>query len=136
MKGSDEQGPSQGTGLGKAANGCKTTDLAFAPEIQGNFGATGSPDANAQYAALTGNDPMRDVALSGAATGSSGGLGGQTGPRGGSLSGGSSFQIFVANSTPNKPTNFFASSVGGAGSAGGTTTVIAIVIVCTVSNSC
>ena len=72
-----------GTGLGKAANVCKTTDLTFALEIQGDLGATGSPDANGQYAAITGNDPTQSVALSGAATGSSGGVGGQTTPSGG-----------------------------------------------------
>jgi hypothetical protein len=41
-----------GTRLGKAANDCKTTDLTFALEIQGDLGATGSPDANGQYAAI------------------------------------------------------------------------------------
>lgn len=122
-----------GTGLGKAANVCKTTDLTFALEIQGNLGATGSTDANTQYAALTGNDPTRSVALSGAASGSSGGVGGQTTPTGGGFSG-SSFQTFVSNSVSNNPTNYFSSSVGGAGSAGGTTTTTTII--CTVSGSC
>jgi hypothetical protein len=117
-----------GTGLGKAANVCKTTDLTFALEIQGELGATGSPDANGQYAAITGNDPTRSVALSG----SSGGVGGQTTPSGGSTTTGSAFQTFSANSTSNNPTNYFSSS--GAGSAGSTTT--ATTIVCTVSNSC
>jgi hypothetical protein len=121
-----------GTGLGKAANVCKTTDLTFSLEIQGDLGATGSADANAQYAALTGNDPTRSVALSGATTGSSGGVGGQTSATGGTSGTGSSFQTFVANSVSNNPTNYFSSSVGGAGSAGGTTTTI----VCTVSGSC
>lgn len=120
-----------GTGLGKAANVCKTTDLTFASEIQGNLGSTGSPDANAQYAALTGNDPTRSVALSGA---SSGGVGGQSTPTGGSSGPSSSFQTFVANSVSNNPTNYFTSSVGGAGSAGGTTTTTTII--CTVSGSC
>ena len=59
-----------GTGLGKAANICRTTDLTFSLQIQGNLAATGSLDANAQYAAITGNDPTRSVALSGATTGS------------------------------------------------------------------
>jgi hypothetical protein len=117
-----------GTGLGKAANVCKTTDLTFALEIQGDLGATGSPDANGQYAAITGNDPTRSVALSG----SSGGVGGQTTPSGGSTTTGTAFQTFLANSTSNIPTNYFNSS--GAGSAGSTTT--ATTIVCTVSNSC
>jgi hypothetical protein len=121
-----------GTGLGKAANVCKTTDLTFALEIQGDLGATGSPDANGQYAAITGNDPTRSVALSGAATGSSGGVGGQTTPSGGSTTTGTAFQAFLANSTSNNPTNYFSSS--GAGSAGSTTTTTTIV--CTVSNSC
>src|SRR6266702_2940440 len=118
-----------GTGLGKAANVCKTTDLTFSLEIQGDLGATGSADANAQYAALTGNDPTRSVALSGATTGSSGGVGGQTSATGGTSGTGSSVQIFVANSVSNNPTNYFSSSVSGASSAGGTTTTI----VCTVS---
>ncbi|MBR1171009.1 hypothetical protein [Bradyrhizobium liaoningense] len=121
-----------GTGLGKAANVCKTTDLTFALEIQGDLGATGSSDANAQYAALTGNDPTRSVALSGATTGSSGGVGGQTSATGGTFGVGSSFQTFVANSVSNNPTSYFSSSVGGASSAGGTSTTI----VCTVSGSC
>ncbi|WBL80301.1 hypothetical protein I3J27_07730 [Bradyrhizobium xenonodulans] len=122
-----------GTGLGKAANVCKTTDLTFSLEIQGDLGAIGSPDANAQYAALTGNDPTRSVALSGAATGSSGGVGGQTTPTGNTFSG-ASVQTFVANSVSNNPTNYFSSSVGSAGSAGGTTTTTTII--CTVSGSC
>jgi len=121
-----------GTGLGKAANVCKTTDLTFSLEIQGDLGATGSADANAQYAALTGNDPTRSVALSGATTGSSGGVGGQTSATGGTSGTGSSFQAFVTNIVSNNPTNYFSSSVGGAGLAGGTTTTI----VCTVSGSC
>ncbi|MET4456760.1 hypothetical protein ABIB10_006881 [Bradyrhizobium sp. RT3b] len=121
-----------GTGLGKAANVCKTTDLTFSLEIQSDLGATGSADANAQYAALTGNDPTRSVALSGATTGSSGGVGGQTSATGGTSDSGSSFQSFVANSVSNNPTNYFSSSVGGASSASGTTTAI----VCTVSGSC
>lgn len=121
-----------GTGLGKAANVCKTTDLTFSLEIQGDLGATGSPDANTQYAAITGNDPTRSVALSGATTGSSGGVGGQTSATGGTSGSGSSFQTFVSNSVSNNPTNYFSSNVGGAGSAGGTTTTI----VCTVSGSC
>src|SRR4051794_16384638 len=123
-----------GTGLGKAANVCKTTDLSFALEIQGELGATGSPDANAQYAAITGNDPTRSVALSGA---SSGGLGGQTTPTGSGSGGGFSSQTFVANSVSNKPGNYFSGGVGGAGAAGsasgGTTTTT---VVCTVSSSC
>lgn len=123
-----------GTGLGKAANVCKTTDLAFALEIQGELGATGSPDANAQYAAITGNDPTRSVALSGA---SSGGLGGQTTPTGSGSGGGFSSQTFVANSVSNKPGNYFSGGVGGAGAAGsqsgGTTTTT---VVCIVSSSC
>jgi hypothetical protein len=118
-----------GTGLGKAANVCKTTDLSFALEIQGDLGATGSPDANGQYAAITGNDPTRSVALSG----SSGGVGGQTTPSGGSTTTGTAFQAFLANSTSNNPTNYFSASSSGAGSAGSTTTTT---IVCTVSNSC
>ena len=104
-----------GTGLRKAANVCKTTDLAFALQIQGELAASGSPDANAQYAALTGNDPI------GATTGSSGGVGDQTTATGGRSSTGSSFQTFAANSVSNNPTNCFSSSVSGAGSAGGTT---------------
>ena len=121
-----------GTGLGKAANICKTTDLPFSLEIQGNLGATGSPDANAQYAAITGNDPTRSVALSGATTGSPGSVGGSTSQQGGSSSGSSALQIFLANSVSNNPTNYFTGSSGGAGGAGGTTTTI----VCAVSNSC
>ncbi|WOH57348.1 MULTISPECIES: hypothetical protein [Bradyrhizobium] len=121
-----------GTGLGKAANVCKTTDLTFALEIQGDLGATGSPDANGQYAAVTGNDPTRSVALSGATTGSSGGVGGQTTPTGGAFSG-TSFQSFVSNSVSNNPTNYFSSSVGGAGSAGGSNTTT---IICSVSGTC
>ncbi|MGY4606973.1 hypothetical protein ACVW16_005385 [Bradyrhizobium sp. USDA 4474] len=140
LKDLENKGPSSsalqkaiGTGLGKAANVCKTTDLTFSLEIQSDLGATGSADANAQYAALTGNDPTRSVALSGATTGSSGGVGGQTSATGGtSGTGSSSFQTFVANSVSNNPTNYFSSSVSGAGSAGGTTTTI----VCTVSGSC
>lgn len=123
-----------GTGLGKAANICKTADLTFSLEIQGNLGATGSPDANAQYAAITGNDPTRSVALSGATTGSPGGVGGSTGQQSGSLSGGSSLQTFSANSVSNNPTNYFTGGAGGAGGAGGTTTTTTIV--CAVSNSC
>lgn len=122
-----------GTGLGKAANVCKTTDLPFASEIQGNLGATGSPDANSQYAAITGNDPTRAVALSGAAAGSSGGSGGQTSPTAGTFTGGTSFQTFVSNSVSNNPSNYFSASAGSAGSAGGNTTTT---IVCTVSTSC
>ncbi|QPF90285.1 hypothetical protein [Bradyrhizobium commune] len=121
-----------GSGLGKAANVCKTTDLTFSLEIQGDLGATGSTDANTQYAAITGNDPTRSVALSGAASGSSGGSGGQTTPT--SISGFSSpAQTFVANSVSNNPTSYFSSSVSGASSAsGGTTTTF----VCTVSGTC
>jgi len=120
-----------GTGLGKAANVCKTTDLAFALEIQGELGAMGSPDANAQYAAITGNDPTRSVALSGATTGA--GLGGQTTATGAGA-GGSTAQNFVANSVSNKPGNYFSAgaSGGGGGSPGGTTTTV----VCTVSSTC
>lgn len=123
-----------GTGLGKAANVCKTTDLTFSLEIQGDLGATGSPDANAQYAALTGNDPTRAVALSGAGAGSSGGVGGQTSPLGSTFNGGTSFQTFVSNSVSNVPSNYFSAGAGSAGSAGGNTTTTTIV--CTVSTSC
>lgn len=123
-----------GTGLGKAANVCKTTDLTFSLEIQGNLGATGSPDANAQYAALTGNDPTRAVALSGAATGSSGGVGGQTSSTGSTFSGGTSLQTFVSNSVSNNPTSYFSSSVSGASASSTSTTTTTIV--CTVSGSC
>ena len=123
-----------GTGLGKAANNCKTTDLAFAAEIQGNLGATGSSDANTQYAAITGNDPTRSVALSGAASGSPGSVGGGTGPQASAAGGNSAFQAFLANSVSNIPTNYFTGSASGAGAAGsGTTTTT---IICTVSNSC
>ncbi|MBR0797168.1 hypothetical protein JQ615_17385 [Bradyrhizobium jicamae] len=127
-----------GTGLGKAANVCKTTDLTFSLEIQGELGATGSTDANAQYAALTGNDPTRSVALSGATTGSGGGSGGQTTPLGGAASFSSPLQTFVANSVSNKPTNFFTSSTSGGGSLPATTTTNTpiTIIVCTVSRSC
>lgn len=141
LKDLTNQGPSTaalqkaiGTGLGKAANVCKTTDLTFSLEIQGDLGATGSPDANAQYAAITGNDPTRSVALSGAATGSSGGVGGQTSATTGSFFGSSSFQTFAANSVSNNPTSYFSSSVGSASSISGSTTTTTIV--CTVSGSC
>jgi hypothetical protein len=125
-----------GTGLGKAANVCKTTDLTFSLEIQSDLGATGSPDANAQYAALTGNDPTRSVALSGAATGSSGGVGGQTSPTGGAFSSTASFQTFVANSVSNNPTNYFNPGAGASASSTTTTTTTTTTIVCTVSGSC
>jgi len=59
-------------------------------------------------------------------------VGGQTSATGGTSATGSSFQTFVANSVSNNPTNYFSSSVSGAGSASGTTTAI----VCTVSGSC
>ena len=59
LKDLENKGPSSsalqkaiGTGLGKAANVCKTTDLTFSLEIQGDLGAAGSADANAQYAAF------------------------------------------------------------------------------------
>src|SRR5262249_16932034 len=119
-----------GTGLGKAANVCKTTDLTFSTEIQGDLGATGSPDANGQYAAITGNDPTRSVALSGATTGSSGGVGGQTSQQPDTFGQSSAFQPFLANSTSNSPTNYFIGGAGGSSGSGTTT------IVCTVSNSC
>lgn len=124
-----------GTGLGKAANVCKTTDLTFSLEIQSQLGATGSPDANTQYAAITGNDPTRAVAASGATTGSSGGVGGQTSPNGNAFTGGTPLQTFVSNSVSNNPSNYFSSSVGGAGSAGNNATTTTT-IVCTVSTTC
>ena len=99
-----------GTGLGKAANICRTDT--FSLQIQGNLAATGSPDANAQYAAITGNDPTRSVALSGATTGSSESVGDSTSQRDGSSSGSSAFQTFFANSESKDPTNYFMGSAG------------------------
>jgi hypothetical protein len=114
-----------GTGLGKAANVCRTTDLAFSLEIQGDLAATGSTDAIAQYAVLTGNDPTGSVASSGA------GLGGETTARGGTFGTGSPSKAFVANSVSNNRSSSFSSGVGSAGSTAGGTT-----IVCTVSGTC
>jgi hypothetical protein len=124
-----------GTGLGKASNDCKVPDLAFATEIQIQLAGAGSADANAQYAAVTGNNPTGTVAAGGGAAGSPGEVGGSTGGSGGSSSGSAGVQAFAANSVSNNPTNFFGASVGGAGADGGgagTTTTV----VCTVSNSC
>ena len=100
-----------GTGLAKAANICRTTDLTFSLQIRGNLAATGSPDANAQYAAITANDPTRSVALSGATTGSSESVG-DSSQRDGSSSGSSAFQTFFANSASKDPTNYFMGSAG------------------------
>lgn len=116
-----------GTGFGKAVNICKATDLTFSLEIQGNLGATSSPDANAQYAAITGNDPTRSVALAGAASGSSGSVGGSTSQQGGSSSASSVFLAFQPNSVSNNPTNYFFGSAGSAIVAGrNTTTTISV----------
>jgi hypothetical protein len=126
-----------GTGLGKTANVCKTTDLTFSLEIRSDLGATGSPDANAQYAAITGNDPTRAVALLGAGSGSSGSVGGQTSSAGSSFMGGTSLRTSVSSSVSNNPSSYFSASAGSAGSAGGsTTTTTTTTIVCTVSTSC
>ena len=51
-----------GTGLGKASNDCKVPDLAFATEIQIQLAGAGSAEANAQYAAVTGNNSTGTVA--------------------------------------------------------------------------
>ena len=113
LKGLTANGPGmsdlqKAIGTGKAANIRRT----FSLQIQGNLAATGSPDANAQYAAITGNDPTRSVALSGATTGSPGSVGDSTSQRDGSPSGSSAFQTFFANSESNNPTNYFMGSAG------------------------
>jgi hypothetical protein len=96
-----------GTGLGKASNICKAPDLGFATEIQTQLAGAGSSDANAQYAAITGNDPTRSVAAGGLGSGS---VGGQTTPVNGPSGGSSSLQTFSVNSVSNNPTNYSTSA--------------------------
>jgi hypothetical protein len=67
-----------GSGLGQAALALVRINQPYATQIQQLLAAADNADANAAYAAVTGNQPIGAVGAGGA--GSSGGLGGQINP--------------------------------------------------------
>src|SRR5258708_5555415 len=92
-----------GTGLGLAAGVCIRPDPTFAGEIQTELAGTDSIAAKAQYAAVTGNNPLGSV---GGFAASSGAVGGQTNPLG-TTTGGSGLQTFTSNSSSDIPATYF-----------------------------
>src|ERR1700687_261141 len=109
-----------GTGLGLAANICLVPDSRFAAEIQTQLADTPSEEAKLQYAAVTGNKPIRAVAAGGG--GYAGGSGGGTSGLGNTRGSAGAFQPFLSNRVSNIPTNFF--SGGGVSALGSSTSFI------------
>jgi hypothetical protein len=136
LKGTDanvDQQKAIGAGLGLAAGVCLRPDPTFAGEIQTELAGTDSVSAKAQYAAVTGNNPLGSIGGFGA---SSGAVGGQTNPLG-TTTGSSSFQAFTSNSVSNIPKDYFTGGVTGAGgSSTSTTSNFTTNNTCTVSSTC
>jgi hypothetical protein len=115
-----------GTGLGEAAGLCIRPDPAFAADIQTQLAGSTSDAAKNDYAAVTGNQPIRSVAGGGGVSG--GASGGSTGGSLTSSGGSTAFSQFSSNSTLNTATNFFTGGVsgGGPGSTTGTTAAASV----------